>query len=439
MDRLLVETLLGRVKGSPLDITLNDYESPFRDVPLLFPFAQQIRNLELKNTTPDKVRDLSVAISGPLPFLHTLEIHTVGYVSDPDSLVTPTLPLFKNAANLKNLVLDTDEFPSLRHFTFPHLTTLDFATQLDVYPISELLNFLEASPTLQWVRILINAYQFSENVPPGKIIALSCVKTFSLIIASYSPGCEIATHISCPFAKRVEFTHVLEWAGANIPEAIYPPSAPWNAIVHQYTKGTVEQVVLEMAMDEDFLIDCSITFRSSDGATLKLYCMHCAADEEDEMEEIFKNRFPRIFSQAFQTIQDHPLLANVKHLHIRGGNLAAGNLELVTNAVGSLFGSMGPLENLTLDGCDLRPYLDGFLDTPLFPEVIQPSSFPPIKELVIVDPVHSLYGDKVYAAAIVKFARSQHTRQVPFERVELCATVPPLVIDELAVFVNTVE
>ena len=438
MNRLLVNTLLRRVKRSPLDITADYCESPIRGVTLLSPFSQQIRSLELKLATPGEVQDLSVALSGPLPLLHTLDIDATRYPDDPVSLVAPTLPLFKNAANLKNFVLYIEEFPSLRHFTLFNLTTLDFSTCVNAYPVSELLDFLEASPTLRWIRILVEAYQFSEDVPPGRIIVLPCVKTFSLDITSYSPGCEIATHISCPFAKHVEFAHEPESPGDYVPEAIYPSSAPWNAIVHQYTKGTVEQVMLEMTMNEVFHIDCSITFRSSDNATLKLCYTHYNVDEEYEMEAILEERLPRILSQAFQTIRDHPLLANVKHLHIRGGNLVGGNLKLVTNAAGRLFGFMGPLENLTLDGCDLRPYLDAFLDTPLFPEVIQPALFPPIKELAIINPVQS-FCDKVYATAIVGLTRSQYTRGVPFERVELRTTVPHLVIDELAAFVNTVE
>jgi len=126
MDQLLVRTLLGRVKGSPLDITANYDKSPIHDVTLLSPFAQQIRSLELKQATSDEVQDLSVAISGPLPLLHTLEIDAKGYFNGPKSLVAPTLPLFKNATNLENFYLDINKFPSLPHFIFPNLTTLRF-------------------------------------------------------------------------------------------------------------------------------------------------------------------------------------------------------------------------------------------------------------------------------------------------------------------------
>jgi hypothetical protein len=435
MDRLLVETFLGRAKGCPLDITADYYKSPIHDVTPLSPFAQQIRSLEFKNATSDEVQDLSVAVSGPLPLLHTLVIHAQGYFDGPRSLAAPTLPLFKNATNLKNLVLDINEFPSLRHFAFPNLTTLDFSTWITPYPVSELLDFLEASPALQWIRTTIHTDLFREDVPPGRVVVLPCVKAFSLLIMSYGPGCEIATHISCPFATHVKFEHWMECAGDDVPAAIYPPSTSWNTIVHQYTKGTVEQVVFEMTMDEDFYINCSVAFRSSDRTTLKLCYVHHTGEVEYEMEAILEERLPRIFSQGLQTIQDHPLLANVKHLCIRGGSLVSRKLGLVTNAVGRLLGSMGPLENLTLDGCDLRPYLDAFLDTPLFPEAIQPASFPSIRELTIIKPVQSFH-DEAYAAAIVKLARSQHARRIPFERLRFHTTLPPLMVDELSAFVG---
>jgi len=438
VDQLLLKTLLGRVKGSPLDITIADYyESPIYDVTLFSPFAQQIRSLELEDASWDEVQDLSVAMSGPLPFLRTLVIEAGEYLGGPDSLVASTHPLFKGAVDLEFFSLKVYKSPSLRHFTFPNLTTLDFSTSVIKYPVSELLDFLEASPVLRRSRIRIEADRFREDVPPGRVIVLPYVKTFYLDIASYGPGCEIATHISCPFAKHVGFAHC--YAGGNIPLVIYPLSTPWNTTAHQYTKGTVERVEFEMTMDEDFNIDCSITFRSSDGATLKLCYAHRTFNMEYEIKEILEERLPGIFSQAFQTIQDHPLLANVKHLSIRGGNVVTHNLEPITSAIGRLLGSMGPLENLTLDNCDLRPYLDAFLDTPLFPEAIQPASFPPIKELAIIDPVQSFYYDEVYSAAIVKLARSQHAKGVLFERVDHHAIVLPLVVDEPAAFVNTVE
>jgi len=420
-----------------LDIAVDHCGSPIDDVTLLSPFAQQIKSLKLKRSISDQVQDISVAISGPLPLLHTLEIDARGYFSGPRSLVTPTLPLFEHAMNLSKFVLEIYEFPSLRHFTFPNLTTLDFSTWITEYPISELLDFLEASPALRWISIRFEMVEFREDVPPGRIIVLPYVETFRLDISSYGPSCKIETHISCPFAKHVEFAYRPEFVEDNVSEDIYPPSTSLGAIVHQYTKGAVERVVLEVTKDEDFNINCSITFRSSDGATLSFCYVHYAAEEE-ETEETPEERLPGIFSEAFQTIRGHPLLANVRHLCIRGGNLVTRDPKLVAKAVGRLLGSMGPLENLTLDKCDLQPYLDAFLDTPLFPEAIQPTSFPHVKELAIINPVQSFH-DEEYATAIVRLARSQHAREAPFECMGLWTTIAPVVLDELATFVNTVE
>ena len=235
----------------------------------------------------------------------------------------------------------------------------------------------------------------------------------------------------------MEFVHELEHAGDNIPEAIYHPSTSWNAIVHQYTKGTLKRVVLEMTMDNNFYIDCSIAFRSSDRATLKLCYAHRIGRVEHGAEATLEKRVSGILSRAIQTILDHPQVASLKHLYMEGSGTAC-NLELSTEAIGRLLGSVGPLEKLTLYSCDLRPYLDPFFDTPLFPKAIQPTSFPPIKELAIIFPVQSFY-DKVYAAAIVKLARSQHAREVPIEHIVLSPTgSPPPVKYELLAFVNTV-
>ena len=95
---------------------------------------------------------------------------------------------------------------------------------------------------------------------------------------------------------------------------------------------------------------------------------------------------------------------------------------------------MGPLEKLSLYDCDLRPYLDPFLDTPLFPKAIQPTSFPPIKKLTIIPSLQSFY-----AAAIVELARSQHARKVPLEGITLSRSPPsPPVKYELVAFVDWV-
>lgn len=54
--------------------------------------------------------------------------------------------------------------------------------------------------------------------------------------------------------------------------------------------------------------------------------------------------------------------------------------------------------------CDLLPYLNAFLETPLFPD-IQPPFFP-IKQLTIINPIQSLHDNETYAAAVVKLVKS---------------------------------
>ena len=369
-----------------------------------------------------------MAVSGPLPLLHTIKIDTIRYHGGPDSLVAPTLPLFEGAVNLKDFSLFINEHPSLHHFTFPNLTTLKFSTGLREFPVSRLLNFLEASPALRQICMRIEAGRFDEDVPAQRIIVLSHVKTFDLGVTNDGRGCEIATRISCPFAKRVEFSHTPQ-ARDDVPEDPYPPSIPWKAIARQYTNGAVERVVLEMKMDNRYLrMNCSITFESSDKAILKLCYIYWTAEGSTE-----------IFPGALRTIQDHPRLANIRHLHIKGGNLAIDDLGPATERIGRLLGSMGPLENLTLEGCDLHPYLDAFLSIPLFPEAIRPASFPSIKELVVIHPVQSLLDEGVYASAIVELARSQYTRGMPFEWAKFYAGVPLLLVNELTAFIDTVE
>jgi len=440
-DKLLVATLLERVKGSPLDIITSYYGSPVRDVTLLSPFARQIRSLRIKSACSDEVQNLSAAISEPLILLHTLEVDAKGYLNGPRSLAAPTTPLFKTAVNLKKFDLDIGRHPSLRCFTFPNLTTFIFSTWTahEAFSVSELLDFLEASPTLRQIDMTINADLLHEDVPPGRVIVLPSATTFFLGIINYGPGCEIATHISCPSAVRAKFEHWLDCAGCDVPEDAYPPSVSWSAIVRQYTKGTAERVVLKMAMDEYLTIDCSVAFRSSDRATLEFSYTHHSIEDQDDMDTILNERLPCVFSQASRTIRNHPLLANVRRLWIRGGGLAAGDLELATSDVGLLLGSMGPLREVILDGCDLRPYLNAFLGTPHSPNPTQPASFPPVKKLVITDPVQSFHNDEVSAAAIVELARLQHSRGIPFERMTFNTGVPSLVMKELASFVNTVE
>ena len=328
--------------------------------------------------------------------------------------------------NVKDFTLIIDSLPPIGHFRFPNLTAFKFSTCTfgKPFPVSQLLDFLQDSPALQRINMYLHSDRFNEDVPPERVVVLPHVKTFCLSITNPGPGCEITTHISCPFATRAKFEHGLEVAGCRIPKNMYPPLVPWNAIVHQYTKGTVEGATIKITVDRELTLSCQLTFRSSDGAALELEYTHHSLDTIDDMNTVLDRYLPPVFSKASRAIRDHPLLANVRYLNILGGKLPVRDLGLAANDVGKLLGSLGMLEQLTLEGCDLRPYLDAFLAIPLFPDAIQPTSFPPIKVFSIIDPIQSLYGDGVYADAIVKLARSQHTREIPFQNIRLPLGVP---------------
>ena len=133
----------------------------------------------------------------------------------------------------------------------------------------------------------------------------------------------------------------------------------------------------------------------------------------------------KAFSQAFRAIREYSLLANVSLLDISHSFLAVGvtRIEHIANEVGQLFKSLGPLEELAIDCCDIRPYLAPFLDLPEFRDLERPFVFPPIQELTISHPLHP--PREVCAAAIVEFAKSQHASEIPFIYVTVCMENTP--------------
>ena len=270
----LFVTLLQRVSGTPLDITIDNYASPIRDATPLSPFTAQIRSLEVRGAFPHEVQAVSIALSGPLSLLHTLVIDARESFSRIDhSAPDVTLPLFTNAVNLKYFSLTMNKFPSLFHFTFPNLTSFFLSTWPDMFAVSQLLDFLETSPALQHIFIMIEPISnFDEDVSPERVVVLPHVKAFNLYITNDHPNCKIATHISCPSAKRTRFDYTMECAGWHVPEDIYPSSRPLNTIVHQYSKGTADQVVLELTMpnDDEPTLECSLKFCSFNGTTITL-------------------------------------------------------------------------------------------------------------------------------------------------------------------------
>ena len=298
----------------------------------------------------------------------------------------------------------------------------------------ELLNFLEASPTLQTVHMKIIADILLEGAVQKGVVVLPNVQTFSLIIDGGGPAYELAAQISCPSASSTSLIHWKNVGGIIAHQDIrdiFPTTALWNAIVHQYTKNLVETVSLEIKTPQDTIISCTLTFQSSDATIIKLGLEVCEDIDGDEPSMPLEDMVLEVFSQASRTVRDYPLLHNTKHLHISNGISLSDFFGLMHMAsqVGKLFGSVGPLEELSLHGCDLRPYLAPFLGLLEFELMGQPITFPPIKALTISHP--SMVDDEKCMGAIVELAKSQHALGVPFERVTVRAEKLPTTMAEM--------
>jgi len=419
-----VKNLLERAKGSPLDIVTNA-RSPIGTIRLLFPHASRIRRLTFIQNRWMDVRRFSEVNFGPLPLLHTLEINSYMEFGlfDLDDPVTPSLPLFNNAVNLKQFILHSRISPFLNHFVFPNITVFEFsiASEGEAFRALELLNFLEASPVLQKVDMSLMSIISLEGVAQRRIVTLPDVHTFSLAVDDGAPGYELAAHISCPSAssmslaqeKRVE----LIIAGQDMFTS--PTVAFWNTIATQYTRSPVEAVTLKIDSPQDSVIECTLAFLSLDMTAIKLRLeVFGYIDVGNEVQMTSEDVALQAFSQVSRIVRDHPLLPNIKHLYIECRDLIQDSVRSrsMANEVGRLFRSMGPLDRLTLHGCDLRLYLAPFLEFPEFEDMEQSVKFPPIRELKISHPSFVGNGEE-YMAAIVELAKSQHALGVPFGRV----------------------
>jgi hypothetical protein len=408
-----LKTLLERAKGSALDIIV-DRGVPVRTMALLSPHTKRIKRLAFECNEWTDIQRFSEVNSGPLPLLHTLTINTTmeddlhGFDMTP-----PSPPLLSNAVNLKAISLysHSEWSPFLSHFVFPNLTSLDLiAEPFDEFRASQLLDFLAASPMLRTVHIKITSDISLEGVPQERVVVLPNVEDLDLVVNDGGPGFKIVAHVSCPSARRTSLMH-RTYVDDPSPEEIFPHSVLWKKIVQQHTKSPVEEVTLEIKTGDD-VIACRLGFRSTDEAVIEL-CFQVANEDEDKCVLPAIDMHSEVFSQATRTIRNHPQLANVKHLHICHSFRSVCSTDIchVADEVGRLFKSVGPLDELNIYHCDLRPYLHSFLSGNATEE---PVVFPPIKELTISHPV---YPDEKECTAIVELAKSQHALGMPFERV----------------------
>ena len=343
----------------------------------------------------------------------------------------PSRPFFSGAVNLKNLTLRMRGKKSLflNHFVFPNLKTFELSVTPHNQPfyLSGLLDFLEASPTLQTIRIRITTGMFLPgDTPPERVVVLPNVETFSLTLDK--PYCWIAPHVSCSSARSMSFVHEQD-AAYEIPQEIFPTPNSWNVICPQ---NTIDEVVLGMTSlatttGEEILF-CSLSLSSPGLASLELGCKRITEYEACCMSpDSLANMHYKVFSRAFGAVRKHPLLNTIKRLRIRDTHthLPLYHSAHIANEAARLFESTtGPLEELIIEVDNPRPFIPPFFN-PSEPQVFsQPYTFPSIKGFTIAEHSERPF-DEECVAAIAGFVKSQFTRGVPFERVVFHMESPP--------------
>jgi hypothetical protein len=107
--------------------------------------------------------------------------------------------------------------------------------------------------------------------------------------------------------------------------------------------------------------------------------------------------------------------------------------------VRELLGSLEPLDNPSIHGCDLHIFLYTFLGDLGFNGLKPPIVFPQIKELAILHPLMDI-DDVECLGAVVELAKSQHVLGIPFERVTVCmGSIPLGMAEELKRWVGAVD
>ena len=439
-----VSTLLDRAKGSALDV-VTCRNAPDGALALIFPRARQIRCLELQYVAWKEILTFSELNSARLPLLRALKIIYLEAFNPDDQHIIPTLssqPFFRGSPNLKEFIFHSARFRYLDLFVFPNLTTFEMSTNPSGEPsASHLFDFLKSSPMLRTVKLKINSEIVLDGVPQGMVVTLPDVETFSLymrsdtVVGTY----DIASHLLCPRARDTSLIRAIGDASVNYFLEMSPRLVMWEKIVHQHATCPMEEATLEVKRKEYDAIRCSLVFRSADAAVLKLgFDIVETGEEEEELAMTFEEMGWEIFSQALATIRDYPLLSHIKRLHIKHRS-AVPDVHRWAEDVGELFSCLGPLDKLTIDGCDLQIFLAAFLEDPDFSDLEETITFPWIKDLTILHPYMS-WDEAGCMEAIVGLAESQDALGIPFERVAVRMWyLPTGMVEELEQWVNVVE
>ena len=230
---------------------------------------------------------------------------------------------------------------------------------------------------------------------------------------------DFASYISCPCAKYTSLTHDTYDDDMSPSLEVFPTPAVWNTILHQYAASPVEEVTLEVERSADKETACTLTFRSSDAIVVRLgFGIEETGTDEGNLNMSRVEMGWEIFFQALVTIQNHPLLSQVKQIYIkqRAVLFNAFKMRLVAIKFGKLVGSLERLDKLAIYGCDLRIFLANSLDNLGPNRLWKPVVFPQIKEFRILYPSKGEHEAEC-VVAIVELAKSQHALGIPFERV----------------------
>ena len=423
-----VKTLLERAKGSPLSI-LASCMDPVGTILLLPPYTKQITNIDFENSSWVNIQGFSEIISGPLPLLRTLNINVVQGINPdgPDTATPPSQPLFSGAIDLKTFHLYSEGSAFLSHFVFPNLTSFELSVASEKFHCLQLLDFLEAMPMLQVVDVKIITRLWLEGIPDGRVVVLHNVETFCLVASDGEGSHELAINISCPSVQDTSLTHIgNKYPNYGILLESFPVPDKLAAIIHNYTRSPIEEVTFEAEASLDCFFACSFTFRCADATILRL-CFEVTEDDEDKDTSQWERSPPEIhrnfFSDAFETLRELPLLADVKRLHVYGLiNLSYACFMDIAYGLGRLFEFLGPLEELTICRCDMRLCFPPFFP-PEIHERMKPVTYPLIRVLTISDP-YDVSSWEV-EAGLVELTKAQHELGVPFERVVVRMWDPP--------------
>ena len=433
------KAFLERAKRSPLDVFI-DRRVSVETMSLLSPHVQQIRSLDFSGDYWEDVKKFSEINRGSLPLLRTLRLRShPSYGREAlTTVIPPSTPFFSNAFNLGEFICHSEEnFQFSNQLVFPNLTRFELWVKGVVGSGAlDLLDFLKGSPILRTIDIDVSDNVRLEDVPREMVVVLPNVETF-LFRFHGGDAYDLAAHISCPRAKSASIAYKSFDIEMFPGRKIFPTSSLLNTIIHQYSRSPVEEATIEIKRDFSSLI-----FTSSDTTTISLIFDLISYSQWDQREDASPEETAwEAFSQGFGTILAHPRLSHIRRLHIRSATTLSDVNLMVPAAIEAerLFTSVGPLDELTISGCDLRPYLAG---------VVNPGgpwkqiAFPPIKKLTVLRPSMGEEegeedgegGEEVEVErcmdAIVEFAKSQHVKGMPFESVTVCTKRLPMTVAE---------